>query len=257
MLQRLAFRGRRAWQGVATFVRYVAATVDSADQAVQLRVDGAAWCELLPGDEVQLSEPAADFEVVPNDPDMAGVLAAGVSRLRPATVTGEIELDSGWRQVMRGRQGALSYAHQAAAGQFPVIVIRHDSIPGVGWPLLTVRSVLAAVAPGGPVRAVSLSGTVIGGVSANAMNRDLRLNAMLGGSIVALDAPSPNPATIGGAAASSDALFQTASTTAAVALVQAAPWVMAHATGQRSVAIIGQVEGALLTVNAAFELGNR
>jgi hypothetical protein len=259
MLQRLTFNGRRAWQAVAKFVRYVEATVDQADQGLNLFVSGTFFCTLQPGDEVELDQVATDFEVIPRAPGLAGVLAAGTSRLTPGTVSGEVGLDSGWRATLTGRQAVVSIEHTAAAGQFPVVVLGQLQFPIIGYVNATIRSLLVTN-PGPSAFTVRLlQGNATGFLnSATALSKLASVAGTFGLRLLAFDAASAAPATIGGAPVAFGNLFRSRAVAADFEVVRgSSPYVLNSPTGDLGLAIIGGTAGASLTVNVAFENANR
>lgn len=259
MLQRLTFNGRRSWQAIARYVRYVQATVDLPEQGVDLFVAGAFFCTMQPGDELELSEPENDFEIVPKNAILSGVFAAGTSRLTPAAVSGEVDIDSGWRQSITGRQAVISMEHTAAAGQFPVIVLCPYAFPILGVVTVTVRSLLVTTGA-----AASAAVRILAGYPAPSIDsRPARQKRVSGAGTFGLelrsfDAASASPGSIGGAPVLFGELFRTRPIASDFEVIRgSSPLVLDDPAGNTCIAIIGGAAASSLIVNVAFEVANR
>lgn len=94
MLQTLSFNGPRIINAAATFFRYESAAVDSVDQGIKLRADGADLGIYYPGDSVELPSRAKQWEISPLAATGGGVVRLGLGRVASARLVGVVAVSN-------------------------------------------------------------------------------------------------------------------------------------------------------------------
>jgi hypothetical protein len=234
---------------VTRFVRYVSCDIDVANQAIAFFAGGVFLALMLPGDEVELAELATECEVVPVTADLVGSVAAGTSRLVPNTVSGEVDVDSGWRQTLRGRQRIGCMERQATAGFYPAVLL-HSLKPDFETAPVTVRSLRVSMNPAGSIRLYIFKGdgAPVGALQiAQSVSKQNPVNESDAIRLSAYDNATAYQSAIGGIFAKwTQPIAITRPTTVDFELIQAGP---IYLPSNHALALMADVAGSQLQVN--------
>jgi hypothetical protein len=258
MLQTVVFRGARNITGEVRVIHYREAGFDVADQAVMVTTRGEPVAVMLPGDTVELVEAVESLELAPAVASLTGTFVVGQDRIEPGQVSGEVSIDSGWRQTLLNRQHVITMDVTSAAGQFPAISLYRLTNPADTF--YTLRSVLVT----NPA-ATSFCVFELEGIPGFPISQTLPRSKLLGKStgtrrLTALEhgPTTATPATLGsapGIAQVRDLLFTSRPVAADIEVIRgSAPIIIASDQVIGGIAIIGGSANSRLVVNATYEI---